>query len=179
MTDWSRIVHQHGPMVWKTVYRLLHHEADAADCFQNAFVAALKLARREAVGNWPALLKRVATASALERLRQRYREAGRLGRLPDCPGVDGKAAGPEQAAEQRELAGHLCDALAELDARQAQVFCLACLEGLSYREIADQIGVTVNHVGVLLNRARKTLRERLRAHAPAQEEERFEEETLP
>jgi len=53
------------------------------------------------------------------------------------------------------------------DARQAQVFCLACLEGLSYREIAAALGLRINHVGVLLNRARSRLREQLRAFDPA------------
>jgi RNA polymerase sigma factor (sigma-70 family) len=52
-------------------------------------------------------------------------------------------------------------ALAELDLREAQIFCLACLEKLSYREIALQLDLTVNHVGVLLHRARTGLQSRL------------------
>jgi RNA polymerase sigma-70 factor (ECF subfamily) len=74
---------------------------------------------------------------------------------------------PDQAAVASELSDHLRQALAELDSRQAQVFCLACLDGLSYAEIADQLGLSVSHVGVLLNRARLGLRERLRGHEPA------------
>src|SRR5262249_50765402 len=31
MTDWSQVVQQHGPMVWRTAHRLLNNEADAAD----------------------------------------------------------------------------------------------------------------------------------------------------
>jgi hypothetical protein len=38
MTDWSQVVQEHGPLVWRTAYRLLGNEADAADCFQRAFV---------------------------------------------------------------------------------------------------------------------------------------------
>jgi len=167
MTDWSRIVEQHGPTVWKTVYRLLDHEADAADCFQNAFIEALRLSRREAVRNWPGLLKRLATASALERLRRRYRESRRVDSVVDGSAPDPKQLEPASAAEANELAEHLCRALAKLDARQAQVFCLACLEGLSYREIAAEMGVKLNHVGVLLNRARSGLRKQLRAFDPA------------
>jgi RNA polymerase sigma factor (sigma-70 family) len=56
--------------------------------------------------------------------------------------------------------------LADLDGPQAQVFCLACLEGFSYEQIAEELGVTVNHVGVLLHRARSSLQERLSAHRP-------------
>ncbi len=167
MTDWSQIVREHGPMVWRTAYRLLNHDSDAADCFQRTFVSALAVADKEPIRNWPALLKRLATARALERLRQRRREANRRDVLPEGGGADVRAADPVQAAEAGELAEHLREALAELDARQSQVFCLSCLEGLSYQQIAEQVGVTVNHVGVLLSRARASLRERLLAHRPA------------
>ncbi len=179
MTDWSQVVEQYGPIVWKTVCRLLNHEADAADCFQNAFLSALELSRREEIRNWPALLARLATARALERLRQRCRDSTRLVTLADRPLVDAKAVAPSRAAESRELAEHLRVALAELDARQAQVFCLACLEGLSYGEVAKHLGVTVNHVGVLLNRARSGLRERLQAHSPAPRAECAKREAQP
>jgi RNA polymerase sigma factor (sigma-70 family) len=56
--------------------------------------------------------------------------------------------------------------LADLDPRQGEVFCLASLEGFTYDEIAAQLRITVNHVGVLLNRARTFLRGRLAAHQP-------------
>ena len=80
--------------------------------------------------------------------------------------IPDKSAAPDQTAAASELAEHLRQALAELEPRQAQVFCLACLEEVGYAEIAQQLGITVNHVGVLLNRARGELRERLQAHAP-------------
>jgi len=175
MTDWSRIVQQYGAIVWKTADRLLNDEADVEDCFQNAFVSALELSSTQTVRNWPGLLKRLATARALERLRQRYRQSSRHTRLPESSVIDEKATGPDQAAESKELAEHLREALSTLDSRQAQVFCLACLEELSYREIAEQLGVTVNHVGVLLNRARSSLQKRLRSHG-ASSAERFERE---
>jgi RNA polymerase sigma-70 factor, ECF subfamily len=166
MTDWSQIVREHGPAVWRTAYRLLNHDADVADCFQRAFVSALAVANKEPIRNWPALLKRLAVARALERLRQRRREANRCETLPEGGGADACAADPVRAAEAGELAEHLREALAELDARQSEVFCLSCLEGLSYQQIAEQVGVTLNHVGVLLNRARTHLRELLQAHSP-------------
>jgi RNA polymerase sigma-70 factor (ECF subfamily) len=167
MTDWSQIVEQHGPMVWKTVYRLVHHDADAADCFQRTFLAALELSQAQTVRHWPALLRRLATARALDLLRQRRRQAGRLQPLVADSAVSPLAAQPGAAAQASELAGQLRLALAELDDRQAQVFCLACLEGCSYEEIAAQLGITVNHVGVLLTRARSSLQERLRTFDPA------------
>jgi len=179
MTDWSQIVQQHGPLVWRTVCRLLQHEADAADCFQRTFISALEMERTEEIRNWPGLLTRLAIARALERRRQRQRESSRLTTIPEDCVVDRKVIKPGQAAEAAELAEHLRNALAELDERQAGVFCLACLNGLSYQQIAEQLGITVNHVGVLLNRAKASLRERLRSHEPASAATPIEREGQP
>ena len=177
MIDWSQVVHEYGPMVWQTVYRLVNHEADAADCFQRTFMSALELARVEAIRNWPGLLKRLATARALDCLRQRQREWNRWTALRDRLPIDRKTMEPVLAAETSELADHLRQALSELDDRQAQVFCLACLEGWSYEEIAGQLELNVNHVGVLLNRARTILQEKLRAFAPAAVRRQQEEQS--
>ena len=179
MTDWFEVVQQHGPLVWKTVYRILNHEADAADCFQNTFVSAWELSRAEAVRNWTGLLKRLATVRAIERLRQRRREAGRLTELPESSVIPGKETAPGVAAEREELAEHVRQALVELDSQQAEVFCLACLEEMDYREIAETLGLTVSHVGVLLHRAKASLRERLDTHAPSPTTPRTEEEIQP
>jgi RNA polymerase sigma-70 factor, ECF subfamily len=170
MTDWSQIVEEHGPQVWRTAQRLLRHEADAADCFQRTFIAALEISRKQTVRCWPALLRRIATARALEQLRQRVGMRARLSGDPEENGVarlmDHKTPGPDGAAQGSELADHLRGALAELDARQGQVFCLACIEECSYAEISEQLEITVSNVGVLLNRAKAALRERLQEHAP-------------
>ncbi|MEX2138799.1 MAG: sigma-70 family RNA polymerase sigma factor [Pirellulales bacterium] len=165
MTDWSQIVEDHGPIVWKTAYRLLGNGADAADCFQRTFLAAVELSRRQPVRHWPALLRRLATARALEQLRVRIRERGRQTGLSESDSQDGRAS-PLEVAQASELAEGMRIALGEVDPRQAQAFCLTQLEGHSYDEVAAELGVTVNHVGVLLNRARATLKERLAAFAP-------------
>jgi RNA polymerase sigma-70 factor, ECF subfamily len=170
MTDWSQIVHEHGPMVWRTIDRLLQHEADTADCFQRTFIAAFELSQRETVRHWPALLKRLAAHRALEQLRTRIRESGRHAAVSQADGVeeqiDRKSCEPDRAAEVVELGEQLRAALAEIDDQQAHVFCLACIEEFSYQEIADQLNVTANHVGVILNRARASLRPRLKEHDP-------------
>jgi RNA polymerase sigma-70 factor (ECF subfamily) len=166
MTNWSQIVQEHGPVVWRTAHRLLGNEADEADCFQRTFVSALELARKERIRNWPPLLKRLATARALECLRSRGRVLSLIAPLMDGGAVDNKAIDPLQAAGQAELVTDLREALTQLDPLQSEVFCLAVLEGLSYQQVAEQLHLNVNHVGVLLNRARTCLRNLLHAHRP-------------
>lgn len=169
MVDWAQLVQEHGPLVWQTVYRLVGHGADAADCFQNTFVAALQLSRREAVLHWPAMLKRLATTQALDCLRRRIRERGHRQRLAE-EASHPRVLTPEQTAEQVEPAECVRLTLSEMEPRQAEVFCLACLDSWSYQEIGARMGITVNHVGVLLSRARAALRERLHAFDPAEQD---------
>ena len=166
MTDWSQIVEQHGAIVWKTARRLLNHDADAADCFQRTFLAAVEFARQQQVRHWPALLQRLATSRALEQIRVRIRDRGRQTTFDGGALVDLASRDPFDAAQTSELAERLRLALADIDPRQSQVFCLTQLEGLSYDDVATELGLTVNHVGVLLSRARATLKERLAAFAP-------------
>jgi RNA polymerase sigma-70 factor (ECF subfamily) len=165
--DWDALLRAHGGLVWRTAYRLLTNDADAADCFQRAFLAAYELAAAEPVRHWPALLARLATARALEMLRARRRDRGRSEALRDDP--PGAAPGPLDAAAEGELAESLRAALTEIDARQAELFCLVHLEGLTNEQAAQQLGVTANHAGVLLHRARAALRQRLRRFAPDRE----------
>jgi RNA polymerase sigma-70 factor (ECF subfamily) len=177
MMNWPEIMREHGPLVWRVVYRLLNHEADAADCFQRTFISALELSRKEAIQHWPALMRRLATTRALELLRQRCRNQKRFQPLDPDQAIRASTLEPGHLAAANELAEHLRMALADLDGRQAEVFCMACLEGCTYEEVAKELGVTINHVGVLLNRARAALRERLQPHAPAGERVNREEGT--
>lgn len=161
MTDWEGIVRQYGALVWQTAYRLLGDRADVADCFQETFVSALDVARRETVLNWAGLLRRLATARALDLLRKRMREGGRRDSTPDWEEFRSAAAGPGEHAQAAELGERLQAALGRLPQQQAEVFCLRHINGLSYEEISDQTGMTVDAVGVTLHRARGRLRELL------------------
>ena len=159
MTEWETIVGQHAPQVWATAYRILGDRTDAADCLQDTFLAALKVTRRSEVRNWGGLLNRLATARAVDRLRGRLRRSGREAPLPADGEMAGPGAGPPQAAEDAEAADHLRRALGRIPAGQAEAFCLRYMSDLRNQEIAQQVGMTPNAVGVLLYRARARLRE--------------------
>src|SRR4051812_21027106 len=148
MTDWDAVVRDFGPAVWRTACRLLTHEADAADCFQRTFLAAVELEATQTIRHWPAVLKRIATARALEQLRGRYRESQRAADFPDDPPADPSAPDPVELAAGGELAAALRVALSAIDPAQAEVFCLVCLEELNYSDAAAVLGVTANHAGV-------------------------------
>ncbi len=161
MEDWQSIVKENSPAVWRTAYRILGNEADASDCYQETFIAALEAARREPVRKWAAFLCRIATNQALDQLRRRVRQISRSDGPADWNQIASREAGPAEKAGYAELGEHLRQALTQLNPEQAEVFCLAALEGQSYREIAAQVKKTTSEVGVLLHRARTQLRELL------------------
>ncbi|MCH8044681.1 MAG: sigma-70 family RNA polymerase sigma factor [Planctomycetes bacterium] len=161
MTDWQAVVGRHAGGMWQTAYRLLNNHDDAADCVQDALLAALQIARREPVRNWAALLSRLVTCRALDRLRRRMRRAAVEDTPLDWAEVASDDAGPVQQAQAAELADRLCGALTELPQQQAEVFCLRYFSRLSYRAIARQLDLRPSAVGVVLHRARGRLQELL------------------
>jgi len=157
MTSWPALVDAHAGLVWQTIRRLLTHESDAADCFQETFLAAFEAHRSGPVRHWPAYLIQVATHQAIDRLRRRTREQRHIDFVPDFNGIAGTSAPPPALAEERELAERLRRAVAALPEDQAAVFWMTSFEPLSRAEIAAALGLTANHVGVLLHRARRAL----------------------
>ena len=170
MVDWEGIVERDGPAVWRTVYRLLGRRADADECFQETFLSALELWRRQAVRHPRAALLRLATARAVDRLRLRYRHARREG-AAEWDHLPGDQPSPPQRAAAAELSQRLREALATLPGKQADVFCLHCLEGWAYAEIAAELGISIDAVGVLLHRGRARLRAALPEWRPAAQED--------
>ena len=157
MIDWRAILAEHGSTVWRTAYRLLDHQEDALDCYQETFLAALRFARTQTVLDWPAFLAGLATRRAMDRLRQRYRSARRSIPIDTIPEPASERDGPVQHARASELMERIREAMAELPEKKAEVFWLSCIEGISHPQIAEAMTVPVGEVRVLLHRARKRL----------------------
>lgn len=157
MIDWESILRRDGPPAWRTAWHVLGNRADADECFQEACVAAVEFSRTDSVRNWRHLLQRFAAAKAVDRLRLRIRRKPREQPLP----VDHLIATdplPPDHAESAELAARLRIAIAHLPSRQAEAFCLFYFDGWSYREIAANLAISTDLVGVWLERARDRLR---------------------
>jgi RNA polymerase sigma-70 factor (ECF subfamily) len=95
---------------------------------------------------------RIAVNTALihviRRRRQRPSEE-----LPDMP--DHRVS-TERDLEQQEQLAALHRAIAQLGDQDRLIVSLL-LEGLSYKEIADVTGITVNYVGVKISRIKQAL----------------------
>ncbi len=154
--DWQIVIEKHGPAVWQTAYRLLGNRTDAADCFQETFVCALELSQRQRIRSFSALLARLATTRAIDRLRRRFRRSQCEAVSTAVPSTN---PGPAQMAQQKELIARLRESLTQLPPQEAQVFCVRYLNDMSYRQIAKALDIKTNTAGVLLHRARAKLRQ--------------------
>lgn len=103
----------------------------------------LKIAHNRAVTHVASQVKRVDT--------HRY-ENEELG----SDGYHSSAHSPEVASSQQQSLEQLLHAVRALPLQSRQVLTLS-LEGLSYDEIADVCGLTKNHVGVILKRAKQSV----------------------
>ena len=157
MTDWDAVVSQHAAVVQRTVYRLVGNHADAWDCVQETFLEAVRIDRREPVRNWAALLRRLATARALDLLRTRCRQRRRCSPEADLAQAASGEPNPSRHAEASELADRLRAAVCQLPRRQAQVFCLSCFEQMTSDEVAEGLGISPTAARMLLSRARRRL----------------------
>jgi RNA polymerase sigma-70 factor (ECF subfamily) len=156
MTDWRTILAEHGPAVWRTVYRLLDHHADALDCYQDTFLAAWRYAERRPVADWAPFLTSLATRRAMDCLRKRYRDRRRVAPLDGRPEPSSPDS-PTEHASAGELMDRVREGMAGLSGKQAEVFWASCVEGLSHREISERMDIPPGEVRVLLHRARARL----------------------
>jgi RNA polymerase sigma factor (sigma-70 family) len=156
MTDWEAIAAAHSASVWRTCYRLLNHYEDARDCQQETFVSALEIAMTGEVRNWRAVLTRIATRRAIDRLRARYRQQQALAER-SWEGNRRAGALPTESDcdELRELVRR---GLATLPAQQAEAFWLRHVEQLDVPEVAEQMSFEPGHIRVLVHRAALALR---------------------
>jgi RNA polymerase sigma-70 factor, ECF subfamily len=157
MIDWEEILRHDGPSVWMTAWNVLGNRADADECFQEACLAAVEYSKKHTVFRWSSFLHRLATARAIDRLRQRVSRNRRDNAIP-LENRMSASASPLQLAMDGERAERLRWALAQLAPKQAEAFCLFHMNDWTHAEIALELNVSADLVGVWLGRTRDRLR---------------------
>lgn len=155
------IFREHSGAVYRAAYRITGNGMDAEDVLQTVFARLLNRAEPLDLSDGAAgYLHRAAINAALDLMRARKR-AQAVG-LEDAEDLAEDAAqGPDRRSHSRQLASHLRGALARLSPRQAEVFTLRYLEGLSNLEISRSLGSSQTAIAVILHRARHRLQKEL------------------
>jgi RNA polymerase sigma-70 factor, ECF subfamily len=136
--------------------RVLPSTELARDAAQEAAIAAMtdlgRLRSPERFGAW---FCGIALNVARRWLRQLRPE------LPGPPDRASSAPGPAELAESAEVSARVRGAIAALPAGQRDAVRLFYLQGLSHREVAEELGVSVGAVKSRLHQARAALAPRL------------------
>jgi len=149
---------RHSGRIFGYCLRRLPNREEAEDAVQHTFLNAYRGLRQGVVPrSETAWLFKIAENVCRERRRSAWRRS-RIESAADPDGLASIAVAPERSHD--ELAG-LADALAELPPNQQRAILLREWQGLSYREIAEELGASEAAVETLLFRARRSLARKL------------------
>lgn len=154
--------------IYNAVFHMVGDDQDAADITQEVFMRAFrKLDRFEGRARFTTW----AYGIMLNIVRSHWRRAKRRTVLPlpgggaesDSSRTDPPATndGPAEVAERHEQVEDVRAAIAELDEHLREIIVLRDIEGLSYEELAEALGLEAGTVKSRLHRARQALRQRL------------------
>jgi RNA polymerase sigma-70 factor, ECF subfamily len=150
-------------VAYRVAYRLLSNEADALDAVQDAFIKAMiHLPRFEGRSSFKTWLLRVVSNASVDLGRQRGRHEtfsmDALGQKSREELEPLTLQEPDGNLERADLRRKLQEALAELPPAQRRTFVLHAEAELSYREVADTLGISIGTVMSRLYYARVKLR---------------------
>ena len=179
MADKATFAEDIGPYrrpLYSTAVRLTTNASDAEDLLQETYLRAYRSYGTFRPGtNLKAWLFRILTNAHINRYRARERrpEETALDDLEDgFVEVGSASASPHgRSAEDEMLDGlsmsEVLAAVGELPDAYGEAVVLADVEGFSYREIADRLGVPIGTVMSRLHRGRQALRRKLQHHMVA------------
>jgi RNA polymerase sigma-70 factor (ECF subfamily) len=166
------LVERHHRRVFRLCVRLLSDEEGALDAAQETFVKAWRaLARFEGGALFTTWLTRIAINTCRNELRRRgTKKHARPRSLEEpVPGTDvvrgdtlaAPTRPPWEEARGRELRAAFEEVLAALDPEDREVLLLKEVEGLSYEDMAEVLGIPTGTVRSRLHRARAEVRRRI------------------
>lgn len=171
MQAWAQLYQQHHAAVYRRLRFLTGRASVAEDLSQECFVQAMvKLHQLRDPAKFPMWLSGIALNLARNhwrKTRNSDRAYDGFQRLHDIalsqrPGVE------ERLAEHRRLSA-IYQQLEELPEHLRTVFILRDIEGLSAKEIAEILEISVSNVGARASRARAQIRQALESSGLARE----------
>ncbi len=155
----------HGASVVKVAraYTLTHEECQdlAQEILLEAWLSLPRFEQRSSAATW---LYRVALHTAMNWHRKDKPRRSSQQPLLDVHFIAADGVGSAEQAQQREIVEQLYNAIHQLPKADAALVLLY-LDELSYREMAEVLGISESNVGVKLNRAKKALGELMKGNS--------------
>jgi RNA polymerase sigma-70 factor (ECF subfamily) len=163
---------EHIDALYRTALRMTRNASDAEDLVQEAYLRAFRSLHQFTEGtNLRAWLFRILTNTYINEYRRRQRRPSSSSldgieefylydHLIDSP-VQPEDERPEDVVLEQLTVDHVTQAIDALPEEFRQVVLLADVEGFSYREIAEIVGIPVGTVMSRLFRGRRRLQRQL------------------
>ncbi len=154
----EEVYRRFAPMVFGLALRMSGDREEAADLTQEVFLRVYRhLGRFRGRSSLKTWIYRITVNCCRSKLRKRSRR--RLERpLEHVEELADERTGPEQRALGRDLGRRLAAALAELPVAFREAVVLRDVQGLSYVEIGDVLGLRIGTVRSRIARGRERLR---------------------
>jgi len=160
------LVRRHERRVYRLLLRMLGSREEAEDVAQETFLSLHRHGRRfRRESRFSTFVYRVAANAALNRRRSLGRRRARIDRLAGWQAAGDelpeRPRDPEDSAVAGEVGVRVREALGTLSPTLRMPVVLYDIEGLSYGEIAEVLGIAEGTVKSRIHRARQALRSEL------------------
>ncbi len=174
--NFDALVAKYERKIFNVIYRLIGDYEEATDLTQETFISAFKHYERfrgeSKVFTW---LYQIARNLCINRIRQRDRQRVLRIESLDQPRDSADDQGltleipdwshsPQNVLEERELRQRILSAIEALPPDYREVVILREFQNLSYNEIVEVTGLTLENVKTRLSRARGMLRRKLETY---------------
>jgi RNA polymerase sigma-70 factor (ECF subfamily) len=174
---YDELVRTYNTSIYHVAFRMLGDSSEASDVVQEIFLKVFRningFRGESSLKTW---IFRIALSEILNRLRwwkRRYRFS--TVSLDDTGNGNGNGIhisdsnpSPQQALESKEEEMAIQQALSRLSGDHRSILVLRDIEGFSYGEIAEILGISIGTVKSRLARARSDLKKSLIRHLPVQ-----------
>ncbi len=163
LAAFNALVEMHQDVVYGLCLRMLASSHAAEDMAQDVFLTAYRRIESYRGGVFRAWLLRIATNACIDELRRRQRRPqvsldDRAGGTPAFDLPD-ESESPEERVIRTELNAYLQTSLMALPPDQRAAVVLCDVQGLSYEEVSQALGISLGTVKSRLSRGRAHLRD--------------------
>ncbi|MFO0701261.1 MAG: sigma-70 family RNA polymerase sigma factor [Nitrospira sp.] len=167
----GQLIDRHGSVIVNLAYRMVGNRAEAEDLAQEAFLTAFKaLSTFRADAKFSTWLYRIAANKCKDWLRAKRPGMGQqdvdIDEMLDIHVAEEQT--PERLLSQQQVAQELEQAIRRLPPLYREAFVLKHVEGLSYEEMEDILGVNGDTLKMRVYKGRLQLSRDLAALNPAQ-----------
>lgn len=151
--DWSAVFVAHRPQLQRAAFKVLGNTERAQDVVQDTYLKLSEAGHIFEVRQPLAYLFQIVRNLAIDAHRRAALEARVFAEEEDGMHVPATSGTPESLSVSRQDLRIVADALSALPERTRSAFELHRLGGLTQREIADQLGVSITLVNFMIRDA--------------------------